>query len=51
MDTKKLNPFENRGEAVSDSEISHIVNHPGGEWGPSGDSTQLEAPPSDLQGD
>jgi len=51
MEPRKLNPFENKGNPVSDAEISHIVNHPGGEWAPSGDSTQLEAPPSGLKGE
>lgn len=47
----KLNPFQNKGNAVSDSEISKIINHPGGKWGPSGDSTQKSEPPADLKGD
>jgi hypothetical protein len=49
MDGKKMNPFENKGNAVSDSEIKHIVDHPGGEWGPSGDHSQETKPPEDLK--
>ena len=51
MQGPKLDPFQNKGNAVSDSEISHIVNHPGRKWAPSGDSTQLEAPPDNLKGE
>lgn len=44
MDVKG-NPFQNKGNPVSDSTISEIVNHPGGKWGPSGDQTQPGEPP------
>jgi hypothetical protein len=49
MQGPKLDPFQNKGNAVSDSEIKEIVNHPGGKWAPSGDSTSLEAPPEGLK--
>ncbi len=42
----KMNPFQNKGNAVSDSEIKHIIDHPGGKYGPSGDHTQVPVPPS-----
>lgn len=41
----KLNYFQNKGNAVPESEIKHIVDHPGGMWAPSGDSTQKAQPP------
>lgn len=47
----KLNPFQNKGNAVSDSTISEIVNHPGGKWHPEGDSTVKTAPPENLKGE
>jgi hypothetical protein len=47
--TQKLDPFQNKGNAVSDAEIKKIVDHPGGKFGPVGDSTQLEAPPTGLK--
>lgn len=49
MQGPKLDPFQNKGNPVSDAEISEIVNHPGGKWAPSGDSTQKEAPPTDME--
>jgi hypothetical protein len=48
MSDGKLNPFQNKGNAVSDAEIKQIVNHPGGKWAPSGDSTQKEEPPTGM---
>lgn len=47
----KLNPFQNKGNPVSDSTISEIVNHPGGKWHPEGDSTVKTAPPENLKGE
>jgi hypothetical protein len=49
MSDTKGSPFANKGNAVSDSEIKQIVDHPGGKWGPSGDGTQLKAPPENLK--
>ena len=51
MDTKKIDPFENKGNAVSEKEISHIIDHPGGEYAPSGDHTQLSKPPENMKGE
>ena len=51
MQDEKQNPFQNKGNSVSDSEISHIVNHPGGKWAPSGDHTKESAPPENLKGE
>lgn len=45
MSDDKLNYFQNKGNPVSDSTISEIVNHPGGKWAPDGDSTQKSEPP------
>lgn len=47
----KLDYFENKGNPVSDTTIKEAIDHPGGKWGPSGDSTQLEAPPDNLKGE
>lgn len=48
---EKLNYFQNKGNPVPDSTISEIVDHPGGKWGPEGDSTQVRKPDENLKGE
>ena len=38
--------FDNHGIAVSESEISSRINHPGGKWGPEYDHTKPGVPPT-----
>jgi len=48
---EKTNPFENKGESVSDEKIKEIVSHDGGKWSPKFDHTKKQAPPENLKGE
>ncbi len=49
MQGPKLDPFENKGNPVSESKIKEIIDHPGGEWAPEGDHTQETKPPVGMK--